>query len=910
MPRGRGRGGSYVHDNGNASTGNNMNSDNKHKTDSKNGGQNEGSGSRNSQFSRSESTSSSSGTFQPRRGATRGGRGGRGRGRGGVRGGGAASGARRRGRQNGVEGGADDLQSESIDTSSTSFFPSATSTTDLSSSSQEIQNSRPRNPGSRRGGKRGENSVKSRSGPQHQHHRQNHQHQQGSYGSRPCQAVRDIRRDLNAAASRGDIAGAEREFAALVAAGDMPQTVTMNILIKAYARGMQPERGLAVLVNMLQGFPEGYGAVPSESTFNTVVAGFADSGDLIRARQIIDMQLSYGFSIQNSCCALLRSLPVDQVLPYLQQGSASGALLINEKALNMALVALLETPCRPDLDNAINAVLIAKQHGISLSCKGCTLFLTAYKRAGRERDGVAFFENYLRQENASPDVKLFTMALSLMVTLDVPLMSRAESLVEQMEKDFRIVPDVMVFNNLIKGYGNVKPPQVDDAIGAFNRVMTMPDLEPTEYTFSAIANVLSSAGRVEEAEELVMGTMLSVGLEPAAIHFNILMKGYSKCRCRVTTGYCKCKICSCSDPDRALELLALMEARGLQCDVVTLQNIVEAFCSAAQVDKALSIIKGVMCNPANSPSLRPTINVFNMLMRGVCVKYYVPQSEGGDSGQNCGGRRVSFEDVKQNNVDAALADVDRILLEISKASLVPDEVTVNSILSIYCAFQLIEKAEELVSQQHMRPNIDKANLLMSYNILFYGYANFHIPNADEMRNNLALLDKIRKRLDELQALGIAPDTIALNTLVKLLADRDMPHEAEAMIDEVLARCKAVHEQQMHRFPTATPSLPPSSSLSSPLTSLSSSVAAAAASSSAPLAPPASLAAPPSDSMLSCQDAHQSASSNNTTAPNRTTLITIIQAYSRLNFKDDAQRVTKLAENTYKIPLPPSARSNT
>ncbi|GBG34097.1 Pentatricopeptide repeat-containing protein At2g17140 [Hondaea fermentalgiana] len=680
----------------------------------------------------------------------------------------------------------------------------------------------------------------------------------------------------------GDIARAEREFAALVREGDAPQTVTMNILIKAYARGGQPQRGMQILLSMLHGAPDAYGTQPSESTFNVVAAGFADSGDLESAVQVIETQRSCGFSAQNSFCSLVRCLPPERVLPTLQSGIAMGALLLDQKALHVALVALLETPRVPDFERASHVQYLAQQLGTPLSCKACTLVLLAYKRAGRERDGVIFFENYLGQPGARPDVKLFTMGLSLMVTLDPPLVGRAEALVNRMEEDFLVVPDVMVFNNLIKGYGNAKPPNVEKALAVFHRILSTDGIKPTEYSFSAVANVLSSAGRAEEAEEFVMGTMPKYNLQPAAIHYNILLKGYSKCRCRVTTGQCSCKICMCSNPDRAVELLGLMESRGLQCDVVTLQNVVEAFCSAAQLDKARSIVQDVMSNPSNPSSLRPTINVYNMLMRGVCVKYYVPQSDLSAGGKHvdkfCGaGRRVTFDDVAQSNVDAALADVDTILDDIKQNGLIPDEVTLNSILSIYCAFQLISKAEAIVAQQRTRPNVSKANLLMSFNILFYAYSNYRLPVGGENDGSLesdtaaqrdreaaALLSRIRGYLDDLNEAGVEPDTIALNTLVKIFADRGKPEEAEAMLEEVVCRARATREEAMAKIEAR--------------------------------------------GIIDSKDMGAKLEHPLRAVANRTTFTTIINAYARANRRQDAQRVARLAETKYAISLPPSARS--
>jgi len=624
---------------------------------------------------------------------------------------------------------------------------------------------------------------KERSGRKtNQHGGKNYRQQERSHWHRKEpreQSERQKRREaLNKAANSGQMKHTEALLREMVDDGDFPTTITMNILIKAYARGGMPDKGMAILNAMMQGAPDAYGVYPNESTFNAVVSGYAEAGRLREAWEILQVQWAHNHDIQNSFRTILRCTQPELVLETLKQNVNSQKVILDVQMLNTALVAVLERSVEPLISEAERTLAFCRLVGVFLDNKGCMTMLNAFKRAKKLRDGVVFFQKFC-EEGSIPDLRLITLALNMMVLIEPPLMEQAEALMEKAMTAYRIQPDIVVYNNLITGYGRERPPQLEKARKYFHQIIVKKGLTPTEYTFSAMANVLCSAGEIAEAEGLIFSEMEKFSLKPAAIHFNILMKGYSKCRCKLVNGYCKCTICECSDPDRALQLMSMMEKQGLKCDIVTLQCIVESLCSAAQIEKAMSIVRNVMKNLKNPESLRPTLHVYNMILRGICIKHYVPPLDRsgawnhGHGLAHCGGIRTE-DSVDVVGKAQALDEMNQVLRELEESGLVPDEVTTNTVIGIYCAFGMMRDAEQLVKNKTSNRTHSSS---VRFNILLNGYSNPAWEEGNEISE-----EELCRKLDEIvrvemPSVGTKPDLITLNTIVKLLCERSFPRKA-------------------------------------------------------------------------------------------------------------------------------------
>jgi pentatricopeptide repeat protein len=661
---------------------------------------------------------------------------------------------------------------------------------------------------------------------QHLHQRQHEQQPRHRQQSRQHQShrlsadVQRLRAELNDAANVGNIDLTERLMAELRELGDAPTTVSLNILIKAFARAGQPHRGYEVLCGMLANEPAYQGAAASQGTFNAVVTGFAEADDLETAWQVLSMQHAAGLDIYLSFCAILRTIrtPSD-VLSTLSSATIVYGLAMSNKMLATALAALLEPrpeprlrqqqarPAAPagtlssaHLEAAQRAVAIAGEHGVVVDNKSCMLLLGCYVSAGRTRDGLLFFDQFLAR-GALPDLRLVTSVIDAMVSADPPLMSSASAMLERMTGEFSLRPDAVAYNAMIKGYGRVRPhPDVASATAMFESVLAgqFQGVRATEFTFSAIANVLTSVGKIEEAEAVVR-RMPEHGLRPTSVHYNILLKGYSRCRCRLLDGRCTCRVCECSDPERALLLMQEMEGLGLTCDALTITSIIEAFCSSAQTDKAMQVVEKVLLNPFNPSSLRPTANVFNVLLHGVCVKYRLggrlschspasaassgsrgdgdEQDEADGAAVEAAAARALLYPAEGASLSLVEAEVRAIADKMRQCDVEPDDVWHNTLLTIYCAFGCSTRAKELLLERLAPPCEYHSDLeaRVGFNTCLNGLAH---PLSEVAADPPAMTAAVAELLHEMHSKNVAPDSITLNTVVKILVKVGRLAEAE------------------------------------------------------------------------------------------------------------------------------------
>lgn len=215
-----------------------------------------------------------------------------------------------------------------------------------------------------------------------------------------------------------------------------------------------------------------------------------------------------------------------------------------------------------------------------------------------------------------PDLILLTSLLNAYVSAATPMMREARQLVQMAKTVYRVDPDIMMYNLLIKGYARTSPPDYEAARQLFDTINQSGVLTPTVFTYSMVANAYCSSGLAKDAEDFIREAMAQQKVKPNSTTFNTLIKGYARCRCRVRHGICSCVVCFCSDPEEALRLMNEMEQIGLVPDRITLNVVIESFCSCKQFSQAESIIEQVMRNSPPHANLRPDVSTYAVLLRG------------------------------------------------------------------------------------------------------------------------------------------------------------------------------------------------------------------------------------------------------------------------------------------------------
>ena len=113
---------------------------------------------------------------------------------------------------------------------------------------------------------------------------------------------------------------------------------------------------------------------------------------------------------------------------------------------------------------------------------------------------------------------------------------------------------------------------------------------------------------VAEASAFFEGLLRQGVLRPNEAVYNVMIKGFARCRCKRAHGACGCNPCRCSQPEQASQKFREMAELGLHPDTVTLNTLLDAHCSAGQLPHACSLLESICrSNAANAADWTPSI---------------------------------------------------------------------------------------------------------------------------------------------------------------------------------------------------------------------------------------------------------------------------------------------------------------
>lgn len=154
--------------------------------------------------------------------------------------------------------------------------------------------------------------------------------------------------------------------------------------------------------------------------------------------------------------------------------------------------------------------------------------------------------------------------------------------VQQM-KDAGSVPNVVIFNTLLKGFLDAND------MAAVNKILGLMEkfgIKPDIVTYSHQLNTFSSLGHMAKCMH-VFDKMIEAGIEPDPQVYSILAKGFVRAQ----------------QPEKAEDLLLQMSHLGLCPNVVTFTTVISGWCSVADMESAMRVYDK-MCKSGVYPNLR------------------------------------------------------------------------------------------------------------------------------------------------------------------------------------------------------------------------------------------------------------------------------------------------------------------
>ncbi|KAJ9556705.1 hypothetical protein OSB04_011319 [Centaurea solstitialis] len=273
-------------------------------------------------------------------------------------------------------------------------------------------------------------------------------------------------------------------------------------------------------------------------------------------------------------------------------------------------------------------------------------------------DGFAIVAYGLRH-GVVPTVSTFNTFLNGLILQDRIL--EAEKLFKKLIKGNFCVPDVVMYNTMIKGlckFGN------NETAIALVKLMDERGCKPNVVTYNTIIDSLCKDQMVDDALKLFKDMIFHKGILPSVITYSSLIRG----------------LCSIGRWDGVLKMLKEMEEdERTSPNVVTFNILVDAFCKEGMVENAMSVIN-IMIERGRDPNLV----TFNSLIDGFCLR---------------------------GEMEKAMEVFDLMRIR----GLNPNVVTYNSLLNGYCKSLKIDEAMHLfheITEKGMKPDVITYNTML------------------------------------------------------------------------------------------------------------------------------------------------------------------------------------------------------
>ncbi|KAJ9557198.1 hypothetical protein OSB04_011812 [Centaurea solstitialis] len=251
-----------------------------------------------------------------------------------------------------------------------------------------------------------------------------------------------------------------------------------------------------------------------------------------------------------------------------------------------------------------------------------------------------------------PDVYTFNKLLNGLILEDRIL--EAEGLFKKLIKGKFCVPDVVMYNTMIKGL--CKCGNNETAI-ALVKLMNERGCKPDVVTYNTVIDSLCKDQMVDDALNLFNGMIIHKGILPSVVTYNSLIHG----------------LCNIGRWDYAIKMLKGMEENERTSpNVITFNMLVDAFCKEGLVEDATSVMN-LMIERGKDPNLV----TYNSLIDGYCLRGEIEKA------------REVFDSMRIRG-------------------LIPDVVTYSSLLNGYCKSLKIDEAMHLfheITEKGMKPNV-------------------------------------------------------------------------------------------------------------------------------------------------------------------------------------------------------------
>ncbi|KAI5416732.1 putative pentatricopeptide repeat-containing protein At1g74580 [Lathyrus oleraceus] len=466
---------------------------------------------------------------------------------------------------------------------------------------------------------------------------------------------------------------------------------TYTIRIKSFCRTRRPHAALRLLRNMPL-----LGCFSNAVAYCTVVAGFYEFDDKVKARELFDEMLE---------CSLCPDVTTFNKLVHIL--CKKGLVLESEKLLNKVL-----------------------KRGLSPNLFTFNIFIQGLCKEG-SLDRAVRLLGCVSGEGLRPDVVTYNTVICGLCR-NSRVVEAEEYLHKMVNGGFE--PNCFTYNSIIDGY--CKKGMVVDA----NRILkdaVFKGFKPDEFTYCSLINGFCQDGDPDQAVA-VFKDGIGKGLMPSVIVYNTLIKGLCQqglilpalqlmnemaengCHPDIWTYNViingLCKMGCLSDANHFIDDAI---AKGCIPDIFTYNTLVDGYCKQMKLDSAIELVNR-MC----SQGMTPDVITYNTLLNGLCkaakpeeimeIFKAIPD-------KGCAPNIITYNIIieslcKSKKVNEAVD----LLGEMKSKGLTPDVVSFGTLITGFCNIGDLDGAYRLF--RGMEKQSDVCHTTATYNIMLCAFS--------------------------------------------------------------------------------------------------------------------------------------------------------------------------------------------
>ncbi|KAL8461979.1 hypothetical protein ACS0TY_033170 [Phlomoides rotata] len=387
-----------------------------------------------------------------------------------------------------------------------------------------------------------------------------------------------------------------------------------------------------------------------------------------------------------------------------------------------------------------------------------------------EKDPNLALQLFLKPNPAdpNPNVKPFRYSL-LSYDLIISKLGRAkmfvqmENIVEKMKNDSRIIPEEIIFCNIITFYGRARLPH--KALQLFDEIPSY-RCQRTVKSVNTLLNSLLICREFEKMREFFC--KIENHANPDACTYNILLNA----------------CCMRSDLEGAWKVFDEMRRRGFEPNVVTFGTLIKRLCASSDLGKAFSLRRRM----EKEFKITPNAHIYVALIKGLCKVYQLDKAI--KLKNEMLRKKVELDPAVYSTLISAFFKVGRkeevsgLLEEMRRNGCKPDTVTYNAIIYGFCREKEIDSAFGALNE--MEKQGCKADVI-SYNVIISS-----LCREGKVREANDLFEDMRRR-------KCAPDVVTYRTLFDGFCDVKQFKEAASILDETVFMGYAPHSSSVSKY---------------------------------------------------------------------------------------------------------------